>query len=85
VESPEELRMSDPSTPGVEGICAYSKGQLIVEFLVYKYGLDKYREFYKLNNSPDWRNFNQVFKTVTNDDLNDFYAQVEQFMLRRGW
>ena len=77
--------MSDPSTPGVEGICAYSKGQLIVEFLVYKYGLDKYREFYKLNNSPDWRNFNQVFKTVTNDDLNDFYAQVEQFMVRRGW
>lgn len=77
--------MSDPNTPGTEGICAYSKGQLIVEFLVFKYGLDKYREFYKLNNSSDWRNFNQVFKTVTNEELNDFYAQAEQFMIRRGW
>ena len=77
--------MSDPSTPGVEGICAYSKGQLIVEFLVYKYGLDKYRELYKLNNSPDWRNFNVVFKAVTSDELNDFYSQVEEFMIRRGW
>jgi len=77
--------MSDPSTPGVEGICAYSKGQLIVEFLVYKYGLDKYRDLYRLNTSLDWRNFSAVFKTVTNDELNDFYSQAEQFMIRRGW
>lgn len=79
------LMMSDPSTPGVEGICAYSKGQLIVEFLVYKYGLEKYRDLYRKNNSPDWRNFNLVFKTVTNDELSDFYLQAEQFIISRGW
>jgi hypothetical protein len=77
--------MSDPSTPGVEGICAYSKGQLVVEFLVSKYGLEKYRDLYKKNNSSDWRNFNQVFKTVTNDELSDFYLQAEQFIISRGW
>jgi hypothetical protein len=79
------LMMSDPSTPGTEGVCAYSKGQLIVEFLVYKYGLDKYRDLYRKNNSSDWRNFNLVFKTVTNDDLSDFYLQAEQFIISRGW
>jgi hypothetical protein len=79
------LMMSDPSAPGPEGICAYSKGQLIVEYLVYKYGLEKYRDFYKMNNSSDWKNFNIVFKAVTNDELSDFYSQVEQFMIRRGW
>ncbi len=77
--------MSDPSTPGVEGICAYSKGQLIVEYLVFEYGLEKYRDLYRFNNSTDWRNFNVVFKAVTNDELSSFYLQAEQFMIRRGW
>jgi hypothetical protein len=77
--------MSDPSTPGTEGVCAYSKGQLIVEYLVYKYGLDKYRDFYTFNNSRDWRDFNLVFKKVTGDELSNFYGEVEEFILKRGW
>ena len=77
--------MSDPSTPGPEGVCAYSKGQLVVEYFVYKYGLDKFRALFSLNSSRDWRNFNQVFKAVTNDDLNDFYADAEKFIESRGW
>ena len=78
-------KMSDPFETSTEGICAYSKGQLIVEYLVYKYGLEKYRDLYKLNTSPDWKQFNVVFKLVTNDELNDFYLEAEQFMIRRGW
>jgi hypothetical protein len=77
--------MSDPNETSTEGVCAYSKGQLIVEYLIYKYGLDKYRQLYTLNTSPDWKNFNLVFKKITNDELSDFYAQAEQFMIRRGW
>ena len=78
-------KMSDPNETSTEGVCAYSKGQLIVEYLIYKYGLDKYRQLYTLNTSPDWKNFNLVFKKITNDELSDFYAQAEQFMIRRGW
>lgn len=77
--------MSDPSTPGVEGVCAYSKGQLIVEYLVSKYGLDKYRKLYSLNSSPGWANFNIVFRNVTGDELTNFYKEAEEFVQSRGW
>jgi len=78
-------QMIDPFNASNEAVCAYSKGQLMVEFLVFKYGIDKYREFYKLNTATDWQNFNSVFKAVTNEDINDFYSQAEQFMITRGW
>lgn len=77
--------MSDPTTPGTEGICAYSKGQLVVEFLVYKYGLEKYRLLYTKNSVAGWFNFNRVFKEVTGDQLEDFYKEAELFINQRGW
>lgn len=78
-------KMSDPFETSTDGICAYSKGQLMVEYLIYKYGLEKYRDLYKLNTSPDWKKFNVVFKLVTNNELDDFYLEAEQFMIKRGW
>jgi hypothetical protein len=77
--------MSNPGTAGVDGICAYSKGQLIVEYLVYKYGLTKYRELYVQNNTPGWQNFGSVFKKVTGDELKDFYVDADIFISSRGW
>jgi hypothetical protein len=77
--------MSDPSIPGVEGICAYSKGQLIVEYLVSKYGLDKYRKLYTQNSIIGWMNFNIVFRNVTGDELTSFYTEAEEFVKTRGW
>jgi hypothetical protein len=77
--------MSDPSKSGTESACAYSKGQLIVEYLVYKYGLDKYRSLYTTNTDPNWRNFKFVFKQVTGDELSDFYVEAQEFMTKRGW
>ena len=77
--------MSDPGTPGVEGICAYSKGQLIVEYLVSKYGLEKYRKLYIENSISGWMNFNIVFRKVTGEDLVSFYTEAEQFVKSRGW
>ncbi len=77
--------MANPSTPGIEGVCAYSKGQLVVEYLVYKYGLEKYRALYKENNVAYWPNFNIVFKKVTGDELNDFYVEAQKFLESRGW
>jgi hypothetical protein len=79
------LMMSDPLPSSLEGVCAYTKGQLIVEYLIFKYGLDKYRDLYRLNTSTDRRNFNVVFKNVTKDELDDFYILAERFMLSRGW
>jgi hypothetical protein len=77
--------MSDPSTPGVEGGCAYSKGQLIVEYLVSKYGLEKYRKLYSQNSTYGWNNFNIVFRNVTGDELASFYVEAEEFIKSRGW
>ena len=77
--------MSDPSNSGIESACAYSKGQLIVEYLVSKYGLDNYRSLYTANTDPNWRNFKFVFKQVTGDELSDFYVEAQEFMTKRGW
>jgi hypothetical protein len=77
--------MSNPGTPGLEGICAYSKGQLVVEYLVSKYGLAKYREIYVQNSTPGWQNFDKVFKKVTGDDLKDFHRDADIFISSRGW
>jgi hypothetical protein len=77
--------MSDPSTTGIEGVCAYSKGQLVVEYLVSKYGLDKYRKLYTQNSIIGWANFNIVFKNVTGDELTNFYKEAEEFITTRGW
>ena len=77
--------MSNPSGTGIESICAYSKGQLIVEYLVYKYGLEKYRSLYTTNTTNDWRNFNIVFKKATGEDLSVFYIEAQEFIRKRGW
>jgi len=77
--------MSDPSVGGLEGICAYSKGQLLVEFLVSKYGLDNYRKLYSQNATRGWTNFNLVFKNVTGDELENFYLEADKFIKSRGW
>jgi len=77
--------MSDFLGAGTESTCAYSKGQLIVEYLVSKYGLDKYRSLYTANTDPNWRNFKFVFKQVTGDELSDFYVEVQEFITKRGW
>ena len=77
--------MSDPSNSGTESVCAYSKGQLIVEYLVSKYGLDKYRSLYTSNMDPNWRNFKIVFRQVTGEELSDFYVEAQEFMTKRGW
>jgi hypothetical protein len=77
--------MSDYSTPGAEGVCAYSKGQMVVEYLVYKYGLTKFRELHLPENYTNGRDFEQAFKALTNDDLNSFYLEADIFMKQRGW
>ena len=77
--------MSNPSGTGTESICAYSKGQLIVEYLVYKYGMDKYRSLYTANTNNDWKNFNIVFKKVTGEELSIFYESAHEFIIKRGW
>jgi hypothetical protein len=77
--------MSNPSGMGIQSLCAYSKGQLIVEYLVFKYGLGQYRSLYTANTTNDWRNFNIVFKKVTGQELSDFYVEAQNFITKRGW
>jgi hypothetical protein len=77
--------MSDYATPGAEGVCAYSKGQMVVEYFVYKYGLSQFRELHRSENYKNGVNFEIVFKTITKEDLKNFYLEADAFMKRRGW
>lgn len=78
-------QLSDPATPGVQGVCVYSKGQLLVELLVARYGLEDYRALYSATAPRGWKGFEVRFKAVTGDDLDGFYREAESFMARRGW
>jgi len=77
--------MSDPTNDTREAICAYSKGQLLVEFLVSKYGLERYHQLYRVTGAPGWQGFAARFMAVTGDELSEFYRHAEPFLARRGW
>jgi hypothetical protein len=77
--------LSDLSTPPPRQSCAYSKGAMLAELFVAKYGVAKYIQIIKENRDYDYRNFGSVFREVTKDDLNNFYDEALEFLKNRGW
>ena len=63
--------------------CSYSKGALIVQYFVYRFGVEKYLSVY----STWQRNltFSMNFQRVTGMALDQFYAQSEDWLASRGW
>ena len=78
-------QLSDVSTPFPAQACDYSKGSMIVEFLVSKFGVQGYLDILRDNVNPDWRNFGTVFEQVTHEKLTDFYNEANIFLMSRGW
>ena len=63
--------------------CSYSKGALVVQYFVYRFGVDAYRLIY----SAWQRNltFSGNFQRVTGMALDQFYALAEDWLASRGW
>lgn len=78
--------MSDPSASGMANGCAYSKGQLLVELLIAKYGMEKYLGLYTASKPYEGpAQFESNFAKVTGIALNAFYSEAADFIKRRGW
>ena len=63
--------------------CSYSKGALVVQHFIYRFGVDKYRALY-----TTWqrnKTFSENFQQVTGLTLDKFYELSEEWLSSRGW
>jgi hypothetical protein len=66
--------------------CAYSKGQLAVEYLLANYGgLETLRKLHTERTTPGLSTFPDFFRSITGKALSDFYAEVNAYFKVRGW
>jgi hypothetical protein len=66
--------------------CAYSKGQLAVEYLLANYGgLETLRKLHTEKTTPGLSTFPDFFRSITGKALSDFYAEVNAYFKVRGW
>lgn len=63
-------------------VCEYTQGAVAFEFFVYTFGLDTYRTL--ITESKD-RNFESNFKLATKVELKDFYLDLNDYLVRKGW
>lgn len=65
--------------------CAYSKGQLVIEFLISRIGIDKFRKLVLTRGPGGLAGFATHFESVTGETLSDFYAAADAYATGRGW
>jgi hypothetical protein len=66
--------------------CAYSKGQIAIELLIANYGgLENLRRLLTEKTTTGTSTFPAHFKRITGRDLNEFYEEVDRYLLVRGW
>jgi hypothetical protein len=66
-------------------VCAYSKGQVTIDLFIEKYGVDSLFVLYRSPKSKGMLDFPMVFRSVTGQDLEEFYTEVDKEMTKRGW
>ena len=67
----------------LSNVCAYSKGALLVQYFVYRFGVDAYRTLYS-----KWQTnltFATNFQRATGMALDQFYGLAEDWLASRGW
>jgi len=67
----------------LSNVCAYSKGALLVQYFVYRFGVDAYQTLYS-----KWQTnlaFAANFQRATGMALDQFYGQAEDWLASRGW
>jgi len=66
--------------------CAYSKGQLAVEYLIANYGgLDTLRKLHTEKTTPGLSTFPNFFGSITGRPLTEFYSEVNYYFKAQGW
>jgi hypothetical protein len=76
--------------------CAYSKGQVAIDFFVEKFGFTAFLSLYQKPNPPEstklvqsqdqrMANFSLIFREVTGQEIEQFYNEVDIEMTKRGW
>jgi len=67
----------------LSNVCSYSKGALVVQYFVYRFGVDAYRSLYST-----WQKnltFSANFQRATGMTLDQFYGLSEDWLASRGW
>jgi hypothetical protein len=59
---------------------SYSAGQVVWEYFVGKYGVNKFVEF--LRNIPKTEDFNENLKTTIGKDKDAFYREAGEYLLK---
>jgi len=58
---------------------SYSAGQIVWEYFIGKYGIEKFIDF--LKNIPKTQNFNENLKTTIGLDRDSFYREAGRYLL----
>ena len=66
-------------------VCAYSKGQVAIDLIIEKYGVESFFALYRTPKSVGTEDFPKIFRKVTGQDIEAFYNEVDQEMKKRGW
>jgi hypothetical protein len=63
-------------------VCEYTQGIVVMEYFLYKYGVDAYvRVITQGNNLP----FSVRFENATKESLSKFYSDVNKYLIIKGW
>jgi len=66
-------------------VCAYSKGQVAIDLIIEKYGVESFFALYSTPKTVGTEDFTKVFRKVTGQEIESFYNEVDQEMKKRGW
>jgi hypothetical protein len=66
-------------------LCGYSTGQVAIDLYIEKFGVDSFYTLLRSPKSPGLEGFRGIFRTVTGQEVEAFYDEVDKEMKLRGW
>ena len=66
-------------------LCGYSTGQVAIDLFIEKFGVNSYFALLRSPKSAGLGDFPGIFRTVTGQDVEAFYDEVDREMKLRGW
>ena len=67
------------------GLCPYSTGQVAIDLYIERFGVDSFYALFRSPKSPGYGDFPGIFRTVTGQEVEAFYDEVDKEMKLRGW
>lgn len=66
-------------------MCGYSTGQVAIDLFIEKFGVNSFYALLRSPKSPGYGDFPGIFRTVTGQEVEAFYDEVDKEMKLRGW